>query len=92
MPSPTLTFAFILATLVGAAFHLIFGGAGRRLVIFLLAGWIGFGLGQLLGTTFAIDMFDVGALHIVSAVLGGLVACTVAAALTSSRGRKRSTR
>ncbi len=92
MPSPTLTFAFILATLYGAAFHLIFGGDARRLAIFLLSSWIGFGLGQIVGITFGIDVYLIGALRIVSASLGSIVALVAASFLTSKRLRKRPTR
>ena len=92
MPSPTLTFAFILATLYGAVFHLILGGDARRLAIFLLSSWIGFGLGQLVGATFGIDAFNIGALRIVAATLGSVVALIATAFLTSKRMRKRAVR
>ena len=93
MPSPTLTFAFILATLYGAAFHLIFGGEARRLALFLLSSWIGFGLGQLVGIIFRVDLFNIGALRIVSASLGAMIALIAVLLLTSSnRARKRTAR
>lgn len=89
MPSPTLTFAFILATLYGAAFHLILGGDARRLVFFLLSSWIGFGLGQMAGVTLQIDVFDIGALRIVSATLGAFIALIVATLLSAQRARRK---
>ncbi len=92
MPSPTLAFAFILATLYGAAFHLIFGGDVRRMAVFLLASWIGFALGHIIGVMFAIDIFNIGALRIVSATLGALVALVATGFLTSKGMRKRSAR
>ncbi|HVU14235.1 MAG TPA: hypothetical protein VHD90_23310 [Phototrophicaceae bacterium] len=93
MPSPTLTFAFILATLYGAVFHLILGGDARRLAFFLLSSWIGFGLGQMAGVTLQIDVFDIGALRVVSATLGAFVALIVATLLSARRAqRKRSVR
>ena len=48
LPGPTATFGFILATLYGAGFHFVVGGDVRRLALFLLSAWVGFGLGQLL--------------------------------------------
>src|SRR5262249_27041139 len=42
MPSPSVTFGFILATLYGALFHLVLGGNARQLALYLLAGWLGF--------------------------------------------------
>ena len=92
MLSPTLTFAFILATLYGAAFHLILGGDARRLALLVLTSWLGFGFGQLVGMTFLIDFFDIGALRIVSATLGAFIALVAVSLLTSRRMRKRSAR
>lgn len=92
MPTPTLTFAFILATLFGAAFHLIFGGDARRLAVFLLSSWIGFGLGQVIGIMFQVDIYTIGALRIVAAAMGSLLALVATTFLTSKRMRKRSAR
>jgi hypothetical protein len=89
LPSPILTFAFILATLYGAAFHLIFGGDAKRLAIFLLSSWIGFGLGQIVGITFDIDTYLIGALRVVSASMGSIIALIASSFLTSKRLRKR---
>jgi uncharacterized membrane protein YeaQ/YmgE (transglycosylase-associated protein family) len=92
MPSPSVTFGFIVATLLGACFHLLFGGDARRLALFLLAGWIGFGIGHFLGILFEIDLFNVGSLRMVSAVFGAVTALTVARMMTSNRTRRRSSR
>jgi uncharacterized membrane protein YeaQ/YmgE (transglycosylase-associated protein family) len=92
LPGPTLTFGFILATLVGAAFHLIVGGDARRLALFLLSGWIGFTLGHLLGVALAIDSMSIGPLHVISAMLGALVALIVAQILTANQSGKRPSR
>lgn len=92
MPSPSLTFGFITATLFGATFHLIFGGDARQFALYLLAGWVGFGLGDILGGVFGITIFDIGPLHIVAGAVGALVALAVAHFLTASRSRRRSTR
>jgi uncharacterized membrane protein YeaQ/YmgE (transglycosylase-associated protein family) len=92
LPGPTLTLGFILATLFGAVFHLIFGGDARRLALYLLAGWVGFGIGHLLGQTLEINLFNIGSLRVVSASIGALVALFVANALNMSRTRKSPTR
>lgn len=89
MPGPTVTFAFILATILGALFHLIVGGDARRLALFLLSGWIGFSLGHVLGGILGIDILPIGSLHIVTAGFGAVVALVVARFLTASRGGKR---
>ncbi len=92
MPGPTTTFGFILATLFGAVFHLIVGGDARRLALFLLAGWVGFGLGHLLGVVFGLNILNIGTLHIFTAAIGALIALFAAYFLTSDRTRKSSIR
>lgn len=89
MPGPTVTFAFIIATLLGASFHLIVGGDARRLALFLLVGWVGFSLGHLIGIIFEIDLMNIGSLRIVSACAGAIVALLVARFLTSKRATRR---
>lgn len=92
LPGPNATFGFILATLFGAAFHLLVGGDARRLALFLLSGWVGFGLGQVLGTVFEINILNIGALRIVTAAFGAIVALVAAHVLTSNPSRKRASR
>lgn len=89
MPSPIMTFGFILATLFGAVFHFFLGGDVRRLALFLLSGWIGFTLGQILGVLFEVNIFNIGTLRIVAASFGALVALSVAYLLTSKRFDRR---
>lgn len=87
MPGPTATFGFILATLCGAAFHLVVGGDARRLALFLLAGWVGFLLGHVLGGILGISILTIGMLRVFPALLGALVALVVAQFLTRKRTR-----
>lgn len=85
MPSPSLTLAFILATLYGAAFHVVVGGDARRLAFFLIAGWLGFVLGQTFGAAFGVEVFNIGSLHTASATLGAFLALFAARLLTGRR-------
>lgn len=89
MPGPLFVFAFVVATLIGAVFHLIFGGDARRLAVFLLAAWFGFVLGQIAGQTFAISFFPVGNLYIVTATIGAVVTLIAALIFTSDRRQTR---
>lgn len=89
MPGPAFTFGFILATLLGAAFHLVMGGDIRRLALYLICSWLGFGLGHLVGIIFAIDTFNIGVLRAFPAFLGGLIALIAAYGLSTSRGQMR---
>lgn len=92
LPDPNTTFAFIVATMLGAGFHLIFGGDARRLALFLLSAWVGFGLGHLLGALFEINILNIGTLRVVTATLGALVALLSASFLTTRTSRKRAAR
>lgn len=85
MPSPSITFAFILATIFGVVFHLIVGGDVRRLALFLLAGWLGFALGQIAGVLLGVTFLSIGPLHTVSASAGALTALFAARLLLRPR-------
>jgi uncharacterized membrane protein YjjP (DUF1212 family) len=86
VPSPSLTLSFILATLCGSAFHFLTGGDVRRLAFFLIAGWLGFALGQAFGVAFGVNVFDIGVLHTFAAIFGSLLALFAARILTGRRG------
>lgn len=88
MPAPGTTFGFILATLYGAGFHLVVGGDIRRLALFLLSAWVGFGLGHMLGITFGINILNIGTLRVLAATIGAVVALAVAHILTSNQKRR----
>ncbi|CAG1008103.1 MAG: hypothetical protein IAE83_06875 [Anaerolinea sp.] len=85
MPSPAVIFGFILATLYGALFHLISGGNPRRLALYLLAGWLGFALGQIFGNAFNVQLFRVGVINVFSATLGAWIALFLTRFLTGKR-------
>jgi hypothetical protein len=78
MPSPSVTFAFILATIYGVLFHLLVGGDVRRLALYLLAGWLGFALGHILGVMLGVNILRVGSLRTLSATVGGWTALIAA--------------
>jgi hypothetical protein len=82
MPEPSFVFSFILATLYGAAFHLVSGGDARRLALFLLAAWLGFVLGQLFGDSIGVTLLDIGPLHMLPATVSAWLALVVARILT----------
>ncbi len=85
MRSLTVVFGFILATLYGAAFHLIFGGNTRRLALYLLAGWLGFALGQVFGSAFGVRVFNIGSINTFAATLGAWLALFITRLLTGKR-------
>lgn len=89
MPSPGLVFAFVMATLYGALFHLVLGGDARRLAMFLLAGWLGFAIGHLSGLILGIELFSLGSLHMFPATVGAFMSLFAVRALTTGQRRRR---
>lgn len=65
-----LVLGFLLATIYGAGFHLIFGGPAKRILVYLAAAWLGFFIGQFLGDFFNFELLKLGKIHLVSATLG----------------------
>jgi len=74
---PALLLSALLSTAYGAAFHFWRGGGLRRLGLFLVAGWIGFGLGQLVGMLIEWNVGMLGEVHLVEATIGSLIALSV---------------
>ncbi len=89
MPSPAVVLSFILATLYGAACHLIFGGNARRLALLLLASWLGFTLGQVFGAILGVELFSIGPVNTFAATLGSVLALIVTLLLTGKRPTPR---
>lgn len=86
--NPTFTLGVILATLLGAAFHVVVGGDVRRLAAMLLASWFGFALGHFIGVALGINLFNIGVLRVFPAVISALICVSLVFALTL-RGRRR---
>lgn len=70
----SIVLALLLATAYGAAFHFITGGPLRRLPIYILAAWLGFAVGHLLGAVIDLQLLQLGTLHLLSASLGSWAA------------------
>jgi hypothetical protein len=92
LPGPSLTFGFVLATLMGAGFHLIMGGAAHRLALFIVAGWLGFAVGHIIGVLFSVTLFSIGSLHFFSAAVGASLTLFIAHSLTIDRKKARRSR
>jgi hypothetical protein len=72
MPDPAITFAFLVATLVGALVHLVVGGDLRNLGLLILTSWLGFAGGQLLDNTLHLSLVRIGSLSFGAGILGAL--------------------
>jgi hypothetical protein len=73
-----LVLGFLLATIYGAGFHLIFGGPIKRILVYLAAAWLGFFIGQFLGDFFNFELLKLGKIHLVSATLGAWACLLIA--------------
>jgi hypothetical protein len=65
-----LVLGFLLATIYGAAFHVVFGGPLKRIVLYLGAAWFGFFIGQFAGDFLNFELLKLGKIHLVSATVG----------------------
>lgn len=64
-----LVLAFLLATGYAAAFHLLVGGPAAHLLLYVVASWVGFIAGHLLGDWLGLTLFRLGAVQLLSASL-----------------------
>ena len=61
---------FLLATAYGAGFHLLIGGPAKRIIIYILASWVGFAVGHFIGDLLNFEFLKLGAVHLFAASLG----------------------
>jgi uncharacterized membrane protein YfcA len=66
---PFILLSFLFGAVYSVLFHLWRGKNLRDLVIYILAGVMGFFLGQGLGNVMGFDLFLIGPLHMVEATL-----------------------
>lgn len=74
MNVPAIIFGWLLASAVGLIFHLIRGGSLGRMVRYLVSAWLGFGLGQFSGDWLHVTVLRVGALNLLTALIGAALA------------------
>ncbi len=73
MSIPSLLFGFLISTLYGAVFHMWRGGGAGRLSVYLLSGWLGFWVGQILAERIGWTFVSIGPLHLGMATFLSLV-------------------
>ncbi|HUH98064.1 MAG TPA: hypothetical protein VLZ89_11935 [Anaerolineales bacterium] len=73
MTIPALVLAFVIALLIGAMFHLFFGGGLGRLFLYLVLSLLGFAAGQWVGAWRDWILFPIGTLNLGMATIGSLV-------------------
>lgn len=73
MNSATSIFGLVIATLIGALFHLWKDGGFWKLALYLLSSIIGFFTGHWLAGGFNLNLLTVGGLRLAGAVAGSVV-------------------
>jgi hypothetical protein len=73
MTYPSLLLGFLIASLLGAAFHLWRGGSFGRLLLYLVLGWIGFWAGHFLAGYMEWTYDRVGPLHAGTGAIASLL-------------------
>lgn len=90
---PAILFGFIVSLFAGAVFHLLTGGGGAKLVVYMILSATGFWLGHVAGVQFNINILSVGPLRFGMAMLGCLMLLGLGfwlgQARTTSRSEKR---
>ncbi len=66
---PSLILAMSVAGVYAVLYNLWRGGALRDLPFYLVAAWVGFGLGQFAGWLVGLDWLMIGPLHILEGTL-----------------------
>jgi len=67
--SPPFVLSVLLSTMLATLFNLWQGGSVRDLALYLIAGWLGFVVGELLGDWMGLDVFMIGEVHVAEAIL-----------------------
>ena len=65
-------FGFILATLLGALFHLWRNGGVVRLLLYLVFSWIGFFVGHTVANYFGFTFWSIGPVNILGGIVGSI--------------------
>jgi hypothetical protein len=76
--SPPLILSLIIASAYAAIFTLWQRGNARDLLIYLLACWLGFAIGELIGDAVHLDILMIGQIHVVEGTIGSVALLALA--------------
>jgi hypothetical protein len=68
--SPPLVLSLIIAGAYAAFFNLWQKGSTKDLLLYLVACWLGFGIGELAGDFLGLDVLMIGQIHILEGTVG----------------------
>lgn len=67
--SPPFVLSVLVSTALAALFNLWQGGSARDLGLYLVAGWLGFAVGELIGDWIGLNLLMIGEVHMAEACL-----------------------
>jgi hypothetical protein len=73
MSLPSLLLSFLLASLYGIVYYLVFGRGWLALGVYWLAALIGFALGQFLSRALAFSLLPLGSVNVIEASIASLI-------------------
>tara|TARA_Y100001934_G_scaffold187543_1_gene221260 strand:+ start:4057 stop:4335 length:279 start_codon:yes stop_codon:yes gene_type:complete len=74
MTTPAYLISIILSTLYGSAFHLYMGGTSNKLILYLIASWMGFAIGHNISSSTEASIYAIGPLNAGMATTGSILA------------------
>ena len=69
MLSPAVVLAFVIASLYGLVFYLVFGRGWARIPLYWLTGLAGYAIGQWLGSAIGLSLLNIGSVNLVEGTL-----------------------
>lgn len=73
MTLPAILLGLVIALVIGFLFHILRGGMGLRLLLYLGLSILGFALGQWFSMAFGWSLYKVGALEVPLGVTGSIL-------------------
>ena len=78
--APSFVLSALLSTAFGLIFHIIRGGTLIRLLLLIVAAWLGFAIGQLIGSLLDWPLLRIGDVYVLQGFIGSLGAMILASA------------
>ncbi len=88
MTLPAIFIALLIALLIGAIYHILRGGSGWRLLMYLGLSIVGFAAGQFTGMWFGWSLLMVGLLNLGMGCLGSFLFLVAGDWLSRSEGKR----
>jgi uncharacterized membrane protein YccC len=88
MNGPTVYLGFLVASVIGFAFHALRGGTLGRLVLYIVTAWVAFFLGHALASLMGWDAGRLGGLNLLPAIVATVIGLLVASLLAGPSNRR----